>query len=281
MKHYLSIGSMIRNEEHYIQEWLTFHYIQGFEQFIIVLHKTDDKTEERIRALPFADKVHVHKVVSDTKHAQMSTFVWIAEQYGQTTEWLMFCDGDEFTFGTDTDDFRSVLSNYEEYGGVFVNWLEYGHSKRIYRPMELCIEAYTERADTDVWWHTSGKSIVKPKELSRPYAPTSDHDKLGYSFLSPHLFRTSKPTVHTDFTPVSYRHWWRSEHTCHEHMRCNHYRYRSREDWLAKCKRGNSNDGIVKETKYSPEEWGNNGNWTIPDDAAVRFADKVKEVLQR
>jgi len=188
---YLTLASMIRNEEHYVQEWLTFHHIQGFEQFVIVLHKCDDKTEERIKALPFADKIRIHKIVCDTKQTQMSTFVWITEHYGNTTEWLMFCDGDEYSFGTDTDDFREVLSKYEEFGGLFVNWLEFGHCNQIERPERLCIETYTKRAAADSWWHASGKSIIKSRELLQPYAPASQNDKLGYSFLSPHLFKTA------------------------------------------------------------------------------------------
>ena len=281
MKHYLTLASMIRNEEHYVQEWLTFHHVQGFEQFVIVLHKCDDKTEDRIRVLPFANKIRIHKVVSDTQHAQMSAYVWIAEHYGSTTEWMMFCDCDEYSFGTDTDDFREVLAKYEEFGGLFVNWMEYGHNRRIHRPQELCIEAFTERAPADSWWHASGKSIVKPRELLRPYAPASPSDQLGYSFLSPHLFKTSKPTVHTDFTPVSYRQWWCPEHTRHDVARCNHYRYRSREDWIAKNRRGNCNDGNHEINLYDESYWEPWGNWTITDTAAVRFAERVKAMLNR
>ena len=277
---YLTLASMIRNEEHYVQEWLTFHYVQGFEQFVIVLHKCDDKTEERIRALPFADKIRVHKVVSDTQYAQMSAFVWIAENYGHTTEWLMFCDGDEYSFGIDTDDFREVLARYEDFGGLFVNWIEFGHNNQIDRPKNLCIEAYTKRAPEDSWWHASGKSIVKPKELLRPYAPVAPTDKLGYSFISPHLFKTAKPTVHTDFTPVSYRHWWISEHRCYDVARCNHYRYRSWADWQSKCYKDNSNDSVSAKY-YQPEQWTAYGDYTIEDTSAVRFANKVKEVLGR
>ena len=191
------------------------------------------------------------------------------------------CDGDEFTFGTDTDDFREVLAKYEDYGGLFVNWLEYGHSQRLHRPQELCIEAFTQRAPEDTWQHASGKSIVKPRELLRPYAPASKSDKLGYSFLSPHLFKTNKPTVHTDFTPVSYRQWWCSEHACHDVARCNHYRFRSREDWLAKNQRGNCNDGDHPVNLYAEAHWESWGNWTLTDTAALRFAERIKAVLKR
>ena len=277
---YLTLASMIRNEEHNVQEWLTFHYVQGFEQFVIVLHQCEDKTEERIKALPFADKIHVHKVVSETSHAQMSAFVWMAENYGKTTEWLMFCDSDEFSFGTATDDFREVLAKYEDFGGLFVNWLEFGHNNQIDRPENLCIETYTRRAPSDSWWHASGKSIIKPKELLRPYAPDSLNDKLGYSFLSPHFFKTATPTVHTDFTPVNYHKWWCGDHICHDVAKCHHYRFRSREDWLSKCHRGNTNDSATI-GGYSLEEWENGGNWHIEDTSIVRFAEKVKEVLGR
>jgi len=273
---------MIRNEEHYVQEWLTFHYVQGFEQFVIVLHKCDDKTEERIKALPFADKIHVHKVMSDTQHAQMGTLVWIAETYGHTTEWLLFCDGDEYSFGTDTDDFREVLARYEDFGGLFVNWLEFGHNNHINRPESLCIEGYTKRAPADLWVHASGKSIIKPRELLRPYAPASHNDKLGYSFLSPHFFKTAKPTVHTDFTPVCYRQWWCSEHICHDVARCHHYRYRSWADWVKKCRQGNANDSNTtnaREKWYMVDDWDKFGDYNIVDLTAVRFAEKIKNVI--
>jgi hypothetical protein len=278
---YLTLASMIRDEEHSIQEWLTFHYIQGFEQFVIVLHKCGDKTEERIRALPFADNIRIHKIVGNPVQPQMSTFVWIAENYGHTTEWLMFCDGDEYSFCPDTDDFREVLADYEDFGGLFLNWLEYGHCNQIGRPDKLCIETYTKRAAADSWWHASGKSIVKPKELLRPYAPTSESDPLGYSFLSPHMFKTAKPTVHTDFVPVSYQHWWCSEHICHDVARCNHYRYRSLADWYVRVRRGNCNDSHIKDAYDENTEcsWQQGGNWQIEDTSAVRFASRVKEVL--
>ena len=275
---YLTLASMIRNEEHYVQEWLTFHHVQGFEHFVIVLHKCDDKTEERIRALPFADNINIHKVVSDTPQAQMSVFVWIAEHYGSTTEWMMFCDCDEFSFGTDTDDFREVLEKYEDYGGLFVNWMEYGHNHHISRPKDLCIEAYTKRADNNLWSNKSGKSIIKPRELVHPYAPDSQNDSLRYSFLSPHLFKTSKPTVHTDFTPVSYRYFWMAEHICHDTARCNHYRIRSQEDWIEKCRRGNGNDAKTNHGN-TLDEWSRADYHHITDRSAMRFVKPVKEIL--
>jgi len=278
MKHYLTLASMIRNEEHYVQEWLTFYHVQGFDQFVIVLHKTDDKTEERIRALPFADKVRIHKVVSDTQYAQMSAYVWMAQHYGSSTEWMLFCDGDEYCFGTRTDDMREVMDRYKEFGGLFLNWKEYGHCGQIVRPKNLCIETFTKRASADSWWHKSGKSIVKPRELLHPYAPACKSAPLHYSFLSPHLFRTAKPTVHTDFTPVCYREWWISHHCCHEVARCNHYRFRSFEDWQSRCSRQNCNDFAVKH-KDSLDNWEKGGAWEIEDPSAIRLAGRVREVL--
>ena len=119
---YLTLGSVIRDEEHYVQEWLTFHYIIGVEQFVIILHNCVDRTEERIRALPFADRINIHKVVNDVKNPQMSGFAWIVEHYGHTTEWLTLLDSDEFMFGTIEDDLKNVLVKYEGYGGLFAHF---------------------------------------------------------------------------------------------------------------------------------------------------------------
>ena len=105
---------------------------------------------------------------------------------------------------------------------------------------------------------------------------------LNYSMLSPHMFKTAKPTVFEDFSPLDYKHYWRTdrEHS-HDVVRCNHYRYRSREDWEQKVRRGNGNDAKLFRYCMSLEEWHKHGNSKehIFDDTACRFAERVKEVL--
>ena len=275
---YLTLGAVIRDQEHYVREWLAFHEIQGFERFVIVLHQCRDHTESEIRRLPFQDKIRIHRVVNDRQHVQMSVYRWIVENYGDATEWLALLDSDEFLFGTKKDDFRCILADYEEHDGLFAHWLEYGHNNIERRPEGPSIEAFTTRAPDDAWINRSGKSIIRPAGLTRPLAPSDISARLDHSMLSPHFFRTRWPTVHEDGTPLDLRHYWYTERHSHEIVRCNHYRYRSKEDWVARLIRGNGNDaGGAYESDW--REFYEKGGHAFEDLAACRFSERLKERL--
>jgi hypothetical protein len=174
MEHvYLTLGAVIRNQEHYVKEWLAFHHLVGVERFVVVLHKCTDKTEERIRELPFQDKIHVHYIINDEQFVQLGTYLWILEHYGSFTKWLMFIDSDEFFFGTREDDLRTILTDYERHGGLAANWLEFGSNGNVMKPESLSIEAFTKRAPDLHGAHYSFKSIIQPQCFQK--------------FLSPHL----------------------------------------------------------------------------------------------
>ena len=285
MKHYLTLGSVIRNQTHYVQPWLTFHYVNGFERFVLILHKCDDDTERKIRELPFADKIHIHHVVNDQQHVQMSGFAWILERYGETTEWLAFIDSDEYLYASDPKnfDFRLVLERYENFGGLFVHWMEYGHNNRLTppSPQTLEIEWFPLRKQDTEWVHTSGKSIVRPQAVPKPYRPSHEYGPLDYSLLSPHFFKTHKdfPVVHDDYVPLSYLHFWRTERTTHKVARCNHYRYRSLEDWGRRVKRGNVNDESLPGYCVSFDEFYKYGTASVFDKNACRFSPQIKPLL--
>ena len=44
---YLSLTACIKNEEHYIQEWLSFYRAMGVERFYIFNNNSTDNTEKK------------------------------------------------------------------------------------------------------------------------------------------------------------------------------------------------------------------------------------------
>lgn len=261
---YFTLGAVIRNRQHDVKEWLTFHHLVGVERFAIVLHRCEDSTRAKIEELPFQDKIHVHEITNDEQYVQMGVYRWIAGEYGPWTNWLTYLDSDEYLFGTKTDDFRRILADYEEHDGLFAHWMEYGHDQRIVRPKGLTIESYLHRADDDAWINRSGKSIIKPSGLE--------------DMLSPHFFRTKRGTVHEDHAPLDLRHYWYTERHSHDICRVNHYRYGSMEDWVARAYRGNCNDG---NTDYVPSflDLFEKGSHTFEDKSACRFAPAIHREL--
>jgi len=268
MKHvYLTMTAVVRDQEHYVKEWLGFHYLAGYERFVVILHKCADKTEERIRELPFQDRIHIHRIVNDEQYVQLGSYVWAVENYGHLTKWMAFIDSDEFFFATKSDDMKCVLEDYEEHGGVLGNWLQFGSNNCAVRPAGLSIEALTKRAVDDHPDHQSFKTIIRPECFKR--------------FRSPHLAETNPWTVTTDHRPAcDHWKWYGDRERDWDILRVNHYHTRSMEDWIQRYYRGQCNDPNPN-YNYGSDAFKTRDHNDVSDYCILRFADRLRELLQR
>lgn len=210
-KVYLTLASVIRDQEHYVREWLTFNHLIGVERMVIVLHKCSDRTEKEIRKLPFfEEKVRLHHVANDEQRVQMGAFRWMLDTYGPSTEWMLFTDADEFFFGTVENDLRTILARYDSFGGLAGHWHMFGASGRVQRPPMPSIKYFVERVPDDKFVLRGIKCAVKPRHVRE--------------LVSPHLFVTAKPIVREDYGVVSPKGIWQYEGTpMWNVVRCNHY----------------------------------------------------------
>ena len=266
---YLTLAAVIRDQEYYVKEWLAFHHLVGVERFVIVLHKCSDKTEEKIRELPFRDKIHIHRIVNDEQFVQLGTYLWILNYYGQSTRWMMFIDSDEFFFGTREDDLKTILADYERHGGLAAHWLEFGSHNHVLKPKGLSIEAFTQRAVDNHGAHYSFKSVIQPHCFQK--------------FLSPHLAVTKPMTVTEDHRETSVNWVWIGDRRpTHEVVRVNHYHVRSMEDWIERYKRGQCNDPAPDHTMdflYSSRIFRSRDHDDVHDTCILRFAGRLKAML--
>ena len=266
---YLTLGAVIRNQEHYVKEWLAFHHLVGVERFVIVLHKCVDRTEERIRELPFQDQIHIHRIVNDEQFVQLGTYQWIIRNYGHFTKWLMFIDSDEFFFGTREDDLRVILTDYEQHGGLIAYWHEFGSNGHVVKPNGLSIEAFTKRAPDRHSPHYSFKSVIQARCYQK--------------LLSPHLAATNPLTVTEDHREVHPLWIWIGDRKpTHEIVRVNHYHVRSMEDWIERYHRGQCNDPARNhETTpiYSSDVFKHRDHDEVHDTCILRFAERLKAIL--
>ena len=266
---YLTLGAVIRNQEHYVKEWLTFHHLIGVERFVVVLHKCEDATEEKIRELPFQDKIHVHRFVHDEQYIQKETYLWILKHYGSFTKWLTFIDSDEFFFGTREDDLCVILADYEKHGGLAVHWLEFGSNGHTVKPKVLSIEAFTKRAVDRHHCHWSFKSVIQPKCFRK--------------IFSAHLFDTWPRTVTEDHREVGADWIWIGNRPpTHEIVRVNHYHTRSMEDWVLRYRQGQCNepgDQQDSEHLYHSRNFKWRDHEDVHDTCILRFAGPLRNLL--
>ena len=265
-KVYLTLIAVIRDQEHYVKEWLAFHRIVGVERFVIILHRCTDATEKCIRKLPFVDDIHVHQVNDmGNPSIQMGAYHWAVRNYGHASKWLLFVDSDEFFFGTTEDHLPSILERYEEHGGLAAHWLNFGHSNQTLRPEGLSIEAFTKRMGGTGWINRVIKCAVRTDRL--------------LAIVSPHRQLTVRPIVREYFDPLDASDFSTNKPATWDIVRCNHYHTRSMEDWVGRCKRGSCNTVYDSREIYDVDRFLKRGGG-IEDRTILRFADSIKEMIR-
>src|SRR5262249_6808436 len=80
---------------------------------------------------------------------QCPAYTDCARTYGHEARWVAFMDADEFFYSPVNADLRDALQEFEPYGGVHVNYVNYGTSGRATKPDGLVIESYLLRAADD------------------------------------------------------------------------------------------------------------------------------------
>ena len=267
-KVYLTLIAVVRDQEHYIKEWLAFHHIVGVERFVLILHKCGDLTENRIRELPFAEDIFVHHVIDESVvSVQLGVYHWAVQHYGHDSRWLLFLDSDEFMFGTVEDSLPALLEPYEHFGGLAVHLHHFGSNNHVFRPPSLSIEAFTKRKPDDYDMNRAVKSFIRTDQLA--------------AILSPHIQVTIAPVVREHFDPVGAIHWGPQKKPTFDIVRCNHYHTRSMEDWVERRRRGSCNTVHEDNALYDVERFIERNTGEMVEDLDVlRFSNSIREMME-
>ncbi len=164
MSAYIAICAIMKNEENYIYEWLSYHYTVGVRRFFIYDNGDTDALKLAIRAWPRADLVTV--VDWPGQAAQVPAYQHCLVNFRDQAEWCAFIDTDEFL--TPRLDLFSLSDILEATGriatGLYVHWLFFGSSGHIQKPAGLITETYTKCGRTGFPSHRFGKTIVRMRD---------------------------------------------------------------------------------------------------------------------
>ena len=167
----LSIGMMFRDEAPYLKEWIEFHRLVGVEHFYLVNNKSVDNYLTILKPYIRQGIVTLLQEEEDTPigwgHIQIKASNKILSRATGQTKWLAFLDADEFLVPTQEESLVEILTEYEDFGGVYVFWQNFGTSYVERIPTNaLLIESLTMQADIENYWNHWGKSIVRPERIA-------------------------------------------------------------------------------------------------------------------
>jgi hypothetical protein len=237
----VAIAAIVRNEAHYIREWLEFHLLVGISRFYIYDNGSDDDLMSvldayvvagHVRVIPW--KGFVHQV-----NTQNLAYAHAIANVDADIGWVSLLDIDEFLFSPTGASLVEVLTNQPPHAALAVKRVEFGPGQHIKRPQGMLIDNYRmcSRLSDRV------KSIVRPWTVKVVGVHRCECE-------GPYMFPS--PAV----------------------LRVNHYFTKSREEFESKLRRGYGWLLDVSAKKFARSM--GLFSATVPDDAILIFADRLK-----
>jgi Glycosyl transferase family 2 len=172
---------IIKNETHYLEEWLNYHKKIGIDYFIIYDNESDVPIvidDPNISVIPWKDNI---------VGSQMRAYEHCCKHYNNL-DYIGFIDTDEFYESVSMNikkDFESLSKQYGEISGLGLYWRYYGKPYPYFNN-RVPIEEYTD-------YHNNGhiKSFINPKTLNRfpdPHKPIINGkyiDEIGRTINGP------------------------------------------------------------------------------------------------
>ena len=168
----LSICAIFRDDARFLKEWIEFHRLVGVDHFYLFNNLSEDDYLAVLK--PYIKKGIVELIqwpFESIKYSwwnsiQVKAYAKGLELARKKTKWLAIIDTDEFLTPVSGNNLIELLKPYEKYGGVCVNWQNYGTSN-IQRIAEdsLMIGQLLMKAPKDSEGNHVVKSIVRPERV--------------------------------------------------------------------------------------------------------------------
>jgi hypothetical protein len=261
----IAICAIFKDEARYLLEWLAFHRLIGVDSFVLYDNGSTDGGPDLIRRSHFAR--HVTLIDWPGVGMQIPAYQDFCAYHAAKFDWAAIIDLDEFIMPVGGDTIREPLTRraYSDYSSILLQWFVFGPSGHQRRPDGLVIESYTRRLPDSFRTNLHVKPLVRGKAVST-------------AGTTPHIINVSGPTCNTrGQTVLSYA---EQPIECHDVLAIHHYYTKSRDDWLAKLRRGKADapdpaadpyaDSIYFEVERDAQ---------VDDRNALRFVPRLKAML--
>ena len=167
----LSLCAIFQQEGPYLKEWIEFHKLVGVQHFYLYNNFSTDNFKQVLD--PYIKKGEV-ELFDWPIHAKPTDATWVISAYNHAlnrarnkTKWLALLDLDEFLFPVQKDNLIDFLKDYDNYGGVCINWVMFGTGNVKKVPDNgLQIEYLLLRAPENHRENLHIKSIIQPDKVN-------------------------------------------------------------------------------------------------------------------
>ena len=269
--HDLAVVSIMKNEGHYVKEWLDYHLLAGVDHFFIYDNGSPDNQSEVIQ--PYIDAGLVTYIDYPGKARQYEAYNAAARDYKFFCRYMAFIDGDEFIFPKIADNIveavDEILADKPNAGALAVNIFGFGSNYQDKADLTKGIlERFTRRQpidDTDIM-KESGlhggcahvSSITNPRRID--------------FFFNPHFAMYFKPYYAVNENGGRVEFFSNYPPTVAKIV-MHHYSSKSREEYENKVRRGTADAyyNVYKLANYTHDTKSNE----VFDDSILKYRDKI------
>ena len=264
----LAITAILKNEGHYLKEWLDYHLLAGVDHFYLYDNGSTDNQAEV--AKPYVEAGLVDYFFLPGKVMQHSAYNDAVEKFKFLCRYMAFIDLDEFiypknTTGTITETVDDILSDNPTAAGLGIHWQLFGSNGQEKADYSRgVLERFTCRAEkgfghfeirnniTSACGNIFLKLIANPRRIKKMVIHHAIYFKNYYS-VNENGIKLPQDMV---ARPVSV-----------EKIAINHYFNKSREEAALKLARGRA-DISVQWGKYMADVYDRN---EVFDDGILKY----------
>lgn len=248
--YYLTICCIVKDENEYLKEWMTYHIKIGIEHFYIYDNDSKIAVSETLKLLDLENYATVIKIYG--KARQVTAYNDCLKRQGAFSQWIGFIDADEFIVPKSTSgDLPVFLKDFENAGGLGINWLVFGSSGYIKRTLRSQLRSFLKRSEANFPINMHVKLIVQPKFVKRS--------------IGAHLFSYKKGyiAVNEQFKQITSSY----SDTSVDKIQINHYYCRSLEEYQDKVERGLADTS--KRTRKMEDFYNHDREANVVEDRAI------------
>ncbi len=234
--HDLSIAAILKDEGHYLKEWLDYHLAAGVDHFYLYDNDSTDDTREVVKPYLEAGQVNYFSVPGEL--AQMPAYNDAVRRFRFATRYLAFLDCDEFLFPKTEQGIAEVvdevLSANPNAAGLAVNWQVFGsNGQETADYSKGVLERFTRRAPSD-WFEPPARATLPVGNI---HIKTVANPRFIRYIVNPHYayYFDGKFAVNTAGGRVTH---WGNEPVLADKLVVNHYLTKSKEEFQNKMGRG-------------------------------------------
>ena len=256
---YLSICCIAKNEHPFVSEWVNYHLMIGVEHIYLFDNESQPPLFQVLKK--HVDHGNMTILRIEGTERQIPAYQFCLKEFGKSSKWIAFIDMDEFIFPKSHEDVRMILTDYEEYGGLGVHWVEYGSSGHLSRPSQGQIDSYTLRFPFEYPKNMHIKSIIQPQKTASPCDP---HHFIYKDFW--HCVDENGLPLLESRGPF-----------CNQTIQLNHYYYRSQQDFFQKLQRGRADRADEAGKRKIESFYHHLAKANIYDDSLSKFYKSLSE----